>query len=83
MVVMPPPNIYALVTNSVRDDDETRTLETPLHYCASAGNSDILLEIVNHLHQDVWMTVNKQAKVSHSLLADLLSSARLCALYFA
>lgn len=40
-----------------------QTHETPLHYCARAGNEDILLEIVKHIGPNkVQVAVNKQAK---------------------
>ncbi|XP_076081609.1 uncharacterized protein LOC143052446 isoform X2 [Mytilus galloprovincialis] len=39
------------------------TFETPLHYCARAGNGDILLEIVKHIGAlGVQKAVNKQSK---------------------
>jgi len=38
-------------------------METPIHYCARAGNSDILMEIVKHIEpHKVQIAVNKQAK---------------------
>lgn len=38
-------------------------METPVHYCARAGNSDILLEIVKHIEPSkVQIAVNKQSK---------------------
>ncbi len=40
-----------------------QTNETPIHYCARAGNADILLEIVKYLGPNkVQVAVNKQAK---------------------
>ncbi|KAL3309172.1 hypothetical protein Ciccas_012282, partial [Cichlidogyrus casuarinus] len=36
------------------------TQETPLHYCARAGNENVLLEIVNHLHHRILLSINKQ-----------------------
>ncbi|XP_074641301.1 uncharacterized protein LOC141899048 [Tubulanus polymorphus] len=39
------------------------TQETPLHYCARAGNEDVLLETVKHIGPNkVQIAVNKQAK---------------------
>ena len=41
-----------------------QTQETPLHYCARAGNADIMLEIVKHIGPSKTQSaVNKQAKV--------------------
>ena len=41
-----------------------QTQETPIHYCARAGNADVMLEIVKHLGPNqVQVAVNKQAKV--------------------
>jgi hypothetical protein len=41
-----------------------QTQETPLHYCARAGNADVLLEIVKHIGPShTQLAVNKQAKV--------------------
>lgn len=40
-----------------------QTLETAVHYCARAGNSDIMLEIVKHTEPGkVQIAVNKQSK---------------------
>lgn len=40
-----------------------QTQETPLHYCARAGNADILMEIVKNIEPgNVQIAVNKQAK---------------------
>uniref|UniRef100_K7FN42 Uncharacterized protein n=1 Tax=Pelodiscus sinensis TaxID=13735 RepID=K7FN42_PELSI len=49
------------------DADISRTtrlsLETPLHYCARVGNSDILLEMLKHMStSQMQQTINKQAK---------------------
>ncbi len=42
-----------------------QTGESPIHYCARAGNADIMLEIVKHLGPNrVQGAINKQAKVS-------------------
>ncbi|KAK2157499.1 hypothetical protein LSH36_190g04012 [Paralvinella palmiformis] len=39
------------------------TQETPLHYCARAGNADIMIEIVKHIGPSKTQSaVNKQAK---------------------
>ncbi|XP_071508793.1 uncharacterized protein [Diadema antillarum] len=39
------------------------THETPLHYCARAGNSDILMKMVQHLGPNMTqLAVNKQSK---------------------
>ena len=46
-----------------------QTQETPIHYCARAGNADILLEIVKHIGPNkTQVAVNKQAKVSHNTI---------------
>ena len=46
-------------------DFSRQTWETPLHYCARAGNEDILLEIVKHIGAlGVQKAVNKQSKVN-------------------
>ncbi|KAM8967607.1 uncharacterized protein RCH25_026220 [Pelodytes ibericus] len=40
-----------------------QTLETPLHYCARAGNEEVLLEIIKHIGcSQVQQAMNKQAK---------------------
>jgi len=38
-------------------------LETPIHYCARAGNSDILLEVAKHIEPSkIQIALNKQAR---------------------
>ncbi|XP_046353562.1 serine/threonine-protein phosphatase 6 regulatory ankyrin repeat subunit B-like isoform X3 [Haliotis rufescens] len=45
------------------------THETGLHYCARAGNEDVMLEIVKHIEaSSLQVAVNKQAKNSMSPL---------------
>lgn len=53
-------------------------METPVHYCARAGNSDILLEIVKHIEPGkVQIAVNKQAKNGWSPLLIASSQGHL------
>ena len=41
-----------------------QTHETPLHYCARAGNTDVMLEIVKQIGPGkTQVAVNKQSKV--------------------
>lgn len=41
----------------------TQAHETPLHYCARVGNSDVLLEMLNHINCNrMQQVINKQAK---------------------
>lgn len=40
-----------------------QTQETPMHYCARAGNADVLLEMVKHVEPNkVQNVINQQAK---------------------
>ncbi|KAF6037452.1 hypothetical protein EB796_004243 [Bugula neritina] len=59
---------YVTVTKSRFDatilvNQATATLETPIHYCARAGNSDILLEVAKHIEPSkIQIALNKQAR---------------------
>ncbi|KAK2186122.1 hypothetical protein NP493_214g02024 [Ridgeia piscesae] len=45
------------------------TQETPMHYCARAGNADVLLEMVKHIEPNkVQNVINQQAKNGWSSL---------------
>ncbi|XP_059153195.1 ankyrin-2-like [Physella acuta] len=44
------------------------TQESCLHYCARAGNADILMEIVKHLGPQIQAIVNKQSRNGQSPL---------------
>ena len=53
-----------------------QTLETSMHYCARAGNADIMLEIVKDLGPNrIQGAVNKQAKVQTRLSNSALWKA--------
>ena len=55
-----------------------QTLETPIHYCARAGNSDILLEIGKHIEPSkIQVAVNKQSKNGWSPLLIASSQGHL------
>ena len=52
-----------------------QTLETSMHFCARAGNTDILMEIVKDLGPTrTQSAVNKQAKVLTLSVTGLLSA---------
>ncbi|XP_069477814.1 serine/threonine-protein phosphatase 6 regulatory ankyrin repeat subunit B-like isoform X2 [Ambystoma mexicanum] len=57
--------IISMLMEFEADIEATTTLaiETPLHYCARVGNSDVLLEMLEHISPHrMQQVINKQAK---------------------